>query len=178
MWLWQENSLERACLPCWLESFTSVRTQIKWVKCLSCLCSCSSASLMQTCSFLSVSSLGQNNANYGLFFEKRGILPHKREVQYKMWVVMCLFCDIPVNDVCSQVTVLGRSCRAVPLGEMASGACSLYRPAWTRAQCELLCKEHHHLSVILKQLRDLLFGSWLINTPNLWLAFHFVTIPL
>lgn len=38
---WREH-----CLPCWLESFTSVRTQIKWVKCLSCLCSCSSASIM------------------------------------------------------------------------------------------------------------------------------------
>lgn len=95
-----------------------------------------------------------------------------------MQVVICLFCGISVNNVCKQVTVLGRSCRAVPLGELASGACSFYQPAWTRAQCELVCKEHHHLSLILKQLQDLLFGSRLINTPNLWLAFHFVTIPL
>lgn len=123
MSLWQENNLVRA-LPSLLAGvpFTLVRTQIKWVKCLPCLCSCSSASITQTCSFLSISFLGKIMQIMFDSLKKTEILPQKREMQNKMQVVMCLFCGIPVNDVCSQLTVLGRSCRAVPLEGMAGGA--------------------------------------------------------
>lgn len=47
--------------------------------------------------------------------------------------------------------------------------------AWTVAQSESLSTKHHHFSLILKQLCYLLFSSGLINTPNLRLAFHFLS---